>query len=898
MTSHNRNKTQATEDKVSKPKIKRSRNGCHNCKRLKIKCNEGKPTCSYCIKAGIKCDYSIKLTWGGRPYKDTGRRVKGSYGTKISATGGKQECRSKSELKENKAEGDIRFVTEDNETWRDSVGPLTPQPGNAEEFASKKPDINMGFDVFASSKQNISFYGLNSPKQSNIFESSNPLNSFTTPKGQSILSPHNDFPDDSHTLESSSLKIGLNETQDIGRSNTDDMIHASINNDMNSENNPASIIDNIPELSDGIESVSNALGRISNGGFHFNLKDSEIFNNFVFSNFEDKNSRGTTYGIDNIVDSELNMSLPNGVDGLHNRDEKLERIFPKAEIDEDAFDNYSADLAKIELYLPEKQQSNLLNEFLSPGNPIGLLLYNIGSTKRIKELTDDEDDLLSSLNEENNDLIKTFGIPKHSDDEKQILTPEDIFLSIPPLLTPLPEILLEVPFYRNLLHFWVNVASDNLVPAPSYIYKDNPFKVLLPQMAMECPAILTTLLALSSSFRSLLIGSDDIPKIVIDQLLARSCRELLKLLKDKHEATSNATLATVLLLSCYECFTSSNFERHRAHALGARQIIMARRLSLPVRGGSTSPESDNSTASSSESQGSSNSNSIGSEGDIAFFLMRWFLYMDVMSALSATKNSHNYLASDNGHYEPTESVEIMCDFDTDFIDRKKDIDHLLGFDIRVLPQLKDIALLIRKTDTYMREPGSNRDSLPLSITVKALEVKETITRAYETGEARRQAKRQARLDRIMVDGVNNNDESHIPEPPTKFSNIVQHYNILRSTNKIFCDMGILNLYRRVLLIPRDSPLVQNLADGIGKILETNLEPLSSAEICSIFCMFCAGCETLNPSMRTLFYNRFSSLGQMGNINAKKGLQIMTRCWETGEDWIDASKKLDIDMALL
>ncbi len=48
---------------------KRSRNGCHACKKAKIKCDETRPVCMNCQKFKRKCDYSIVLTWGGRPYK-------------------------------------------------------------------------------------------------------------------------------------------------------------------------------------------------------------------------------------------------------------------------------------------------------------------------------------------------------------------------------------------------------------------------------------------------------------------------------------------------------------------------------------------------------------------------------------------------------------------------------------------------------------------------------------------------------------------------------------------------------------------------------------------------------------------------------------------------------------
>ncbi|SCU86094.1 LAMI_0D00386g1_1 [Lachancea mirantina] len=57
-------------------KKKRSRGGCKNCKRSKIKCDETKPKCLNCLKKGsTNCDYSIVLVWGGRPFKSRKRRT-------------------------------------------------------------------------------------------------------------------------------------------------------------------------------------------------------------------------------------------------------------------------------------------------------------------------------------------------------------------------------------------------------------------------------------------------------------------------------------------------------------------------------------------------------------------------------------------------------------------------------------------------------------------------------------------------------------------------------------------------------------------------------------------------------------------------------------------------------
>lgn len=62
---------------TTKVKRTRSRFGCNNCKKMKIKCDETKPQCSNCCKSKKyfnKCDYTMKLSWGGRPYKNEDRK--------------------------------------------------------------------------------------------------------------------------------------------------------------------------------------------------------------------------------------------------------------------------------------------------------------------------------------------------------------------------------------------------------------------------------------------------------------------------------------------------------------------------------------------------------------------------------------------------------------------------------------------------------------------------------------------------------------------------------------------------------------------------------------------------------------------------------------------------------
>jgi hypothetical protein len=43
----------------------KSRRGCFNCKRRRIKCNERHPQCNHCIKAGLKCEYPANIIQSG-----------------------------------------------------------------------------------------------------------------------------------------------------------------------------------------------------------------------------------------------------------------------------------------------------------------------------------------------------------------------------------------------------------------------------------------------------------------------------------------------------------------------------------------------------------------------------------------------------------------------------------------------------------------------------------------------------------------------------------------------------------------------------------------------------------------------------------------------------------------
>lgn len=908
----------AVGNSESKTTIKRSRKGCHNCKRLKIKCDEEKPKCSYCVKTNSDCDYSIKLTWGGRPYKDASKR-KNPFETVISTNPQSPSTKKTKKIK-SKAGGGVKFVMDKNSDLAFSTPRSLPlgmsdsivsldlldlgnnsfnslntgsfntnnsladslQPSNSVNSESNfmssalrttisQSDSNFEINGMINSKssqvgsektiedisektkiKNEQLFA-NSPGLSDFITQDNdipvlsPLPPFSNPKIASEFnsvngySPQNIIPDEfaKHKFSPSSQ-------------------HQSNYKSDSRKNSFTSLVNSFPYLSSGIENLSNALEKVADGGNQFSLQNSEIFNKFLNS-LEDRKS---PISFENSPNFMLSPELS-----------KLQI----SKLDDEFINNYSTDLAKSEAYILNSRRHLFRQD--SPASIFDLASLMKNSNK-IREILDSNDDNELALDYENS--------PSSSISSTFINGLE----TIPPLLIPLPELLNQVPYYRQLMHFWVNTAADNLVPAPKHIYQDNPFKVLLPQMAMEYPAILTTILAFAAKSMSSITRSEA-PTEIVDQLIARSCNMLLKMLKDKDEATSDGTLATVLLLSCYEVLSTNDFAKHRAHTLGARQIIKARRL----KDKPFTLDTDSRLNDSPDSNSLSRDSIAGTEGDVTFFLMRWFVYVDVIGALSATTQSEYYLSQNDENetnYLPAESVNNLNSIDSTLhhIDPKRDIDYVLGFDVKFLPHLSKTVMLIRKVNEYLEK--ENKNVLPIEILTEALEVKAKLSKAYEEGEARRQE----RIDKISNFETSETSPRELSRKHKRVNRLIQQDHVLRCTNKFFYNMGLLNLYRRVLQIPRSSLIVQELANEIGSTLADNIESGSSAEICSIFCLFCAGCETLDIDMRQLFSDRFTKLSEMGNVLALKSFKIMQRCWESGEDWIEASKNLDIDITLL
>lgn len=781
---------------LTKKKISRSRTGCHRCKRLKVKCTEEKPQCVSCIKARVKCDYSLKLTWGGRPYKNQTRRQAQSLVP-------------------------VTFV-------ENTMSPAIDPHASPQRMVKKEScELELG------------------PGSYSLDPTPNLNHDFAQRAGSHNGSQHAHTPNGttprtvSHAASPARFSPGdfILDGQEHGDVKSEYHTHPSVPG--YTLNLPSTPLETHPEYLSGLLRslpAQSASGSVTHSLSHLLsdlLPSSVSLAKSETSQLDDsltlEKLSGEQVGTNSLLSAFFAAQAPQYADL-----KQLLELFPSPR-QQAPEANYSMDLAKIDCAFP-----------LSPKLPLAHHLYL--SHQKAGESED-----------------------KPGSGESRLEPSLRMFTdSIPPLLEPLPEILLKVPYYRQLLHFWVNVAANNLVPAPS-LYKENPFKVLLPRMAMHYQGLLTTILAFAARARANLENLVETHLKIIDQLLGRLCNELVKQLQDETEATSDGTLAQSLLLLCYEVCHLNDFVKHRTHTTGASQIMKARtRKVLAV----LLPDDENLSQTLASLLTSRN------ESDIAYFLVRWFTYVDVVGALSLTRDRENYLRAyrTSEFYTP---VELIPNFD-ELSDVAPDIDYLLGFDARLLPHFVNILLLVDQIDKYLADPDNDHTCLPQHVVAAAMELREKFTKKYEEGE----------LDRLLkLDEMIERRTHGIPA-------LMAHDNTLRSTNRLYYDTGLLNLYRRVLLLPRLLSLVQDLVAEMTGVLEACIEPGSAALICTIFCLFCAGCDTLDPAKQQFYAKRFYDLAQAGNINASKSLVIMARCWDTGEDWITAANNLDIDLVLM
>lgn len=414
-------------------------------------------------------------------------------------------------------------------------------------------------------------------------------------------------------------------------------------------------------------------------------------------------------------------------------------------------------------------------------------------------------------------------------------------IKIPYNLEPLPQMLLDNKMNLLYFHHFLNHTARILVP---HDCEQNPFRKILPEMALGDEDLLKLLLAYSASHRARLLGHPE-PSNRIALWVEGVFPKLRKALESS-EPISIKNLATAIMLASLEIIAPNAFEVKipwRSHLSFARQMII-------TRGG---PQS------------------ILKQNKVSYFLSRWFAYLDVMGSLSGRKNDRplncSYLVVTHGSNCDNGQATIADDDDDDNGDVDEDpyqIDCLLGFTTRCVGILAQIAELAKECERFrLDENGDVRDD-------------------WQPGHDVVQRAEQLRLD---LQEAREHTYKACPHrgPSENESEAGWDSQEIMATNEMFHWAGLIHLARRVLNRPSDDPEVQNavrmIVAGLYKIRHG-----STAEACLLFPMFTAGCDAQEQSQRDRIMSRLRSVENFGMTQIHKARALMQQVWDTGKPW--------------
>lgn len=394
-----------------------------------------------------------------------------------------------------------------------------------------------------------------------------------------------------------------------------------------------------------------------------------------------------------------------------------------------------------------------------------------------------------------------------------------VTVTIPRVLTPLPPILQDNKMNLMYFHHYINHTARILVP---HDCSANPFRSILPQMAIHDINLLHLLLAYSASHRALLLKHPE-PATRIATWVKDVFPTLRKALNDADAPITSSNLATAIMLASLEIISPNAFEvtvPWQTHLTVARRMIVA-------RGGAQS---------------------VHRKDKVSYFLSRWFAYLDILGSLSGGKNdqplfSGNYWAND--------------DLDEDF-----QIDCLLGFTSRCVSILARIAELARQCDSQR-------------ISSETGDIIEDWTPDEETLQKAKQLKldlQDARMHRYK--GC-----PHRPSTPVRYRKRGKDgdeagWDLLEmvATNEAFHWAGLIHLDRRILGKKSEDVEVQIAVREIVSALY-KVRKGGTAEACLLFPIFTAGCDAREQAQREVIMERISAVEETGMTQVDLPLPI-------------------------
>lgn len=391
-------------------------------------------------------------------------------------------------------------------------------------------------------------------------------------------------------------------------------------------------------------------------------------------------------------------------------------------------------------------------------------------------------------------------------------------------LGPLPSVLMENPMNLLYFHHFLNHTARILVP---HDCEKNPFRQILPEMAVGDENIMNLLLAYSAAHRARMLNHPE-PSNRIAVWVQDVFPKLRETLNESPHEISDNTLAAVIMMASLEIISSGTFEvpiSWQDHLTMARQMII-------TRGGPRGMDRHD---------------------RVAYFLSRWFAYLDVVGSLSGNKNDTPLGSS---YWSNANALN-----DSDF-----EIDCLLGFTTRCVGSLARISELAKMCESQrIDEAGNIREgwSPDPDIVQQAIQIR----RQLEEGL----------LERNIRKGCNHrSDASTDSEGAWDATEIY-------ATNEMFHWAGLIHLYRRVLGKPTmDSEVQHAIREILGLLYK--IRRGSTAEACLIFPMFAAGCDAHDDGQREKIMDRLKGVEGFGLNHTPKIATLMQSVWDTGKPW--------------
>ncbi|KAF2757229.1 hypothetical protein EJ05DRAFT_511952 [Pseudovirgaria hyperparasitica] len=855
------------KDGAPEPK-KRSRNGCWPCKARKVKCGEEKPMCLNCKRQGETCDYSIRLNWSGRAKKMSLDADTSDFGSShaqsphtstfsvstMSPTGPTlQFAQSQYSFPQHHQQSSSRpksssiapLDTSVNQSFSSHASPtlansaVSPRSAQNGKFQfspvlspaqdSLQTQMNKALKAVTSApvdsrlnahhrNSSLDFISptdikVESDGQSNGTNGSRSNSSGSPPSNMPPPSRNVPIPQDSSVSFQDPFEPPDHRTKRLRLSPTQDTPSPSISS-MRSE----MLNDRLgPNMYD--HSCSPRPGSVTPYGFSTPITPGSSGNS-------DEGIRPSRRESQHLTsDSEARLSVhallagSNGVEGrfdsIHGKSRHHYPMYTAKHT------TYGYDIGDPDQDTPRNDDQNAIRQFSPPTS------YRSGYD--------------SPGFKDNSIRDNAF--------EKGGYYAKPVPIKISKELEPLPAKLLDHPMNLLYFHHFINHTARILVP---HDCEDNPFRNVLPKLAVRDDILLDLLLAFSASHRARLLGHRE-PANRIAHWVQHVFPQLRRSIDNTNSTgpsapVSDSSLTTAIMLVSLEIISPSAFEVQipwQNHLKLARQMIVA-------RGGLQS---------------------IQRRDQVPYFLSRWFAYLDVLGSLSGSKNDHHHPLTST--YWVADGLDSSSSPDDDWR-----IDCFFGFTTRCVGYLARVAALAKSCEPARFDPtGAIRPNWhpPPAIAAQAHRL------LADLHAGKNHVYKGCRHRPSMP-----HSHSHTPDIVLGLDDDDHHeagWDALEifATNTMFHCAGIIHLLRRVLGRPRADAQVQ---DAIAEIIEKlgRVRKGGTAEACVLFPLFTAGCEALEGVHRERIMDRMINGEGFGMIQVHKARTLMEKVWETGEPW--------------